>query len=1396
MSETDIISLLDMTERHMISAPSMLPITASQVRQARAQLGWSQRQLAQTANLAVSTIADFERGVRVPTAANLDAVRTALEKAGLGLERNGGTPLTVIRLSNRPLAGGLASSLITASDFEQWSGLPAQGLLPRLLGALIRAGAGSSLRQCAFPWENSVQYSGPDGECQIDPRDAPYPPEMLPVGRSLWELTTEKADPFGKRGKATQDARKRENELTPEERQEITFVFVTTHRTNHKRRENWIRERKAVGGWRDVRVLDADKMAECVNMFPNVAAWLAVMMGKPEAGCRRLQDAWTEWAETPEPPLTASILLAGRDEAAAQVWAWLRSSGDAPLFVQGETSEEVVAFLHAAISELPEETRDALLARSVIADTAEQARRLGSSLVRQVIVLNELDPDIAHGIARKGHLVVAAYPGRTRFEVMSAVTLPHAPRFDLQLLLEVMFVNDQLDGRRRKAAQLAKDAGGSLGILRDLMTAEFRRPDWVAAPQVATLRTLVLVGGWNAKSEEDQAIVATLARRPYGEVERDLIEWTERPGAPLRKIGDTWKLASPRHAYFWLAPGLTAADLDLFERIALRVLGEVDPVLALPPDQRFYAAFRGVKPKCSPLLEAGVCDTLALLAVLPDRVAPAEPDAASRVARIVGQLLRGADRMHWISLSSHLTALAEAAPEAFIAAVEASLDQGQAAPVLVLLEVEPGSFGRSYRAELLWALEILAWGKDCFERVTAILALLALLDPNPDTNWVNKPQASLAELFAILMPRAPLPWRFRFTTLRALVDALPARRNVFIRALFSIISNQPGMRTVGPFPEWRTFETDDPPDVRDWNSVPWSYITPALADASGLLIELIRNRPGWWPAAIKAIDDLPSEVRAQFLGILKTAAPNLNDDATRRELAAALREFVGHHRSFPGEAWAMPESELGSLAELHDLLQPRESVLRHLWLFADTPVALLHPTGDWQADENELSRQRADAVTRLSHEGGEPLLHELVASNGVNRGIIGLAIGRAAIPDRVKDDFLRRSLLSVDEQESAVAQGIVFGLSPDPGDRTKRLDAWLEVARMEKWPTGAVARLLLLFDSNPETWRRTASLGPEVKRAYWEKQWLLPPGLPAADVNLALRELIAAGRPARALHEVIHRARDKIAPAMVAELLAVAVEDDQKSGKLQLKVYEVEKAFDLLDRSGEVSDDTIAELEFKLLPYLEHSRRRGQLAIHRVMAREPSLFRDVLCLAYRPRNELRDERQNDQPSEREVRIAGLCWGLLRNWQTVPGLHNGAVDRVVLEDWIARVRALCSEADRLEVCDARIGNMLAHAPSDSQDDMWPCRAVREILPVFGSDDIESGLAMGERNKCSMTVRGPRDGGEQERELQDKYAGWAKGLRLAAPRAARVLDQLARIYDADAKREDDQAKRLDW
>jgi transcriptional regulator with XRE-family HTH domain len=59
-------------------------MTPEQCRAGRGWLDWSQAELASEAHVSLSTVRDFEKGRRVPIANNREAIRAALEKAGVG----------------------------------------------------------------------------------------------------------------------------------------------------------------------------------------------------------------------------------------------------------------------------------------------------------------------------------------------------------------------------------------------------------------------------------------------------------------------------------------------------------------------------------------------------------------------------------------------------------------------------------------------------------------------------------------------------------------------------------------------------------------------------------------------------------------------------------------------------------------------------------------------------------------------------------------------------------------------------------------------------------------------------------------------------------------------------------------------------------------------------------------------------------------------------------------------------------------------------------------------------------------------------------------------------------------------------------------------------------------
>ncbi len=85
-------------------------------------------------------------------------------------------------------------------------------------------------------------------------------------------------------------------------------------------------------------------------------------------------------------------------------------------------------------------------------------------------------------------------------------------------------------------------------------------------------------------------------------------------------------------------------------------------------------------------------------------------------------------------------------------------------------------------------------------------------------------------------------------------------------------------------------------------------------------------------------------------------------------------------------------------------------------------------------------------------------------------------------------------------------------------------------------------------------------------------------------------------------------------------------------------------------------------------------------------------------------------------------------------------------------------------------------------------------MRELIERLGRSEADRGFEIEVRNSRGATSRGLTDGGEQERVLAAKYKELARKVADQWPRTARILRSVAKTYEEDARREDEQVRRF--
>lgn len=1178
-------------------------------------------------------------------------------------------------------------------DIAHWADRPdCAHRLPELVRRLVHSTAApATLRQVDIPAGTEITRSGFDGRVFATSGTA-----FVPEGLSVWEMSCER-DAAAKANRDYRAAAARIGDLDP---QRITWVFVTARKWTG--RVQWEAKRAAEGVWADVKAYDADSLEQWLDTSPAASAWFAEVLGMPTEALTLAAFAEVFAAQT-DPPLPESIVLTGREDARRDAHRWLRG-GPSVLPVAVADPAEGAAFLHAALRSLPADERVAWLDRAVVVRTPAGLRAVSQQ--SRDLLLVALDGDLAEArvAATRGHHVWCPSPRQTSGD---RIELGRQDPAAVTATLELAGYPTEV------ARRLSAAANGQSGALRRL----------AGAPRVALasdLQRLCLTGGWEDGREADLRILAAITGLGAEEVERTVRAHSVGAEAALVIQGRAWSWRSRRDAWQASAPAVTPRDLERFAPLALEVLATADPALDLLPTDRWRASFLGTGLPFSPVLARGLAETIVLLGAHPATEAQ-ESAASDRVTAILGQMITW---QQWATLDEQLPTLAEAAPLAFLRAVERQLDRAAERRL-------PSLNG------LMWALEILAWDASYLSASCDALAQLA--DASGDAGGPDHGRA-VRDILLPWLPHTTAALPDRLAALERLARAPSAARFDILRSLLPGESfGTTGTRS----PTWREW-------AAEWKEgVPPDEARQMYDAAAGHLLTIAEGDPAYWPRLLPCLRSLSGgkgRALAALGGLDAAALP----PEVRQSLWEALRFELHRARSLPEAHGWMTADELAALDALYERVTPDEPLARFAWRFAAT-IQPPHP--DPAAPDRVLADLRAEGIRAIWAALGPSGVLQLAAEQhpeivGESVFVLGPANARA---------ILQAASGQIDARTRGLRRGIGAAFSAEGAA------AAVDALALGDLPVRERTEVLLGLRFESATWDQAIAWGAEARTAYWCSVRPFAHRVTDADMPRVLRELLDAGRPSAALEVAGGWPRERAARVPVPLLLEILRAPSDRDG---MDAYYAAELLERIAAAGTLWELELREVEWIWLPHTSHDRRPATL--FRALAQDPTFFTTVV------------ERVAGADD-----VDSSAWSILEQWTGLPGLTaEGTIDGPQLHAWVDEARRARTTAPA-RALDTAIGEVLARSPPGA-DGYWPHEEVRAVLErIRPAGDLTQGFVVSAVSPSGARSLNPSTVGTAERSFATRHREVADALRARWPVTARCLLEISDAFTRDAQ-----------
>jgi hypothetical protein len=1260
---------------------------------------------------------------------------------------------------------------ITAGEIDNWADSPqAKNSLPELLRRLVYATVSrKNLLKIDFPAGGEIHRPGYDGTTATQ-ENTPFVPE----GVCLWEISCD-ANPNAKSQrdyeKRVEEHYKRRAEGETENLSEATYVAVTAR--DWQDGKKWANERTKQSVFKEVRAYDSNSLEQWIQDAPAVGLWMMQITRGRCDGVWDLESYWQNVQGTLQRSLPPEVLLVNRDSIKTEFEKWLECPGN-EMAIKGPSPAEVVAVFCAWVRTLPADRQDDISSRVIIVENRETWFALATSQQPLILVAAprlEWDAQLLAEAKRQGHHVLHFADFRMA-RTSGGHELPIMRRFDLEATLRNAGIPET------EARQLAKAAGGNFTILqRRFPGASTQAPPWA---QDGDLAPLLLAAAWKNDCPADKEIVSKLAGREYPKIQETVAKWRSLPDPPIRLSLETWSFLSPLDAWENLHPLLTSTHMDRFQQMVVEVLTEDDPAFDLPASERYMAAIKGKVRRFSPALRCGIAEMLALVTTREQESGIAsELHFADKARAIIRQILpNGVTWKRWASLGELLSLLMEAVPDEVLGAMQRDLDSNNSQLVELLHQEVPGVLiGAAYHSGMLWSLETAAWSPNQIVSATQILTRLTELDPGG--TWINRPKASAGSIFFSKRPQTMASLDERIKAFEHLVKKEPKGA---WKLLISLLPT-----TVGDF-----IINNPKPSYRNW-AAGWTGQPDESENITflSMLVEkallLVKAEPANW---VEFIDHIACLRNAELQQVV-IALENVNRDDfssnIRLSVWEKLRKLVQDHTYFSDAWWALPSQELARFDHIMNKFGPDDLVTASVYLFADDGHMEGEPDEPYEAKTERRNQQRRQVTRAIWNDKGLSAILDL-AQKVRQSYAVGIALAQEL--GAMAQPQILPSLLS-HENESVRQMAHYFGMQRifDEGHD------WAERQISDDWTDEQVGLFATLMPFIQRTWDWVTSKGKTAADVYWRETDVRGGiNLNLADSERAIKELLLRQRGWRALGYLTLRIYSKqpVAPATACDVLEAIA--SQTIAEPRKDFHDVHRVVEFLQQQPQTDENRLAKIEFAFLFCLDRYSCLP-LTLQRLLAKNPKFFVECLEVLYRPRH--RDKGALDEekapPDPLLQAKAERIWNLLHDWQVIPGTESNGISEVKLKAWVDAARQLAKEVDRLEVCENTIGQLFARSGEDT-DGARPAVAVRNVMENCLSESMRSGFSTGLLNLRGVVNKGLYEGGNQERNLANKFRNYAQ-ICAQWRNVASVHKSVSEYYIRQAEQEDEEANARD-